>query len=60
MNKVFIQEKIYDKRVKKIKDMNRNQFILYLKTQHKKLIKSEDNSEVMYSWICKKLLKDLQ
>ena len=43
--------------MKKIKDMIKNEFILYLKTQHKKLIKSEDNSEVMYAWICKKLLK---
>ena len=43
----------------KIKDMDRNEFILYLKTQHKKLIKSEDNSEVIYAWFCGKLLKDI-
>ena len=43
----------------KIKDMNRNQFIQLLKKEHKKLIKSKNNSEVMYAWICKKLLKDI-
>ena len=46
--------------MKKIKDMNRNQFIQLLKTEHKKLIKSKNNSEVMYAWICKKLLRDIK
>lgn len=49
-----------DQDCKFLKDMNKNEFILYLKTQHKKLIKSEDNSEVMYAWICKKLLRDIE
>ncbi len=46
--------------MQKVKDMNYNEFILYLKTQHKKLINSEINSEVMYAWICKKLLRNIE
>ena len=45
--------------MKKVKDMNRNEFILYLKTENKKLKNSEDNSEILYAWICKKLLRDI-
>jgi len=40
--------------------MNKNEFIQYLKTQHKKLINSDNNSEVMYAWICKKLARDTE
>jgi hypothetical protein len=44
----------------KIKDMNYSEFVLYLKRTHKVLNKSEIDSEVLYAWICKKLLKDIQ
>ena len=45
--------------MQKIKDMNRNEFILYLRKENKKLKDSENNSKVLYSWICKKLLMDI-
>ena len=45
--------------MKKVKDMNRNEFILYLNTEHKRLKNNKINSQVLYAWICKKLLKDI-
>jgi len=45
--------------MKKVKDMNRNEFTLYLNTEHKRLKNSKINSQVLYAWICKKLLKDI-
>jgi hypothetical protein len=44
---------------KKIKDMNRDEFILYLKTENKNLKNSKINSQILYAWICKKLLRDI-
>ena len=46
--------------MKKIKDMNRNEFILYLNTEHIRLKNNKINSQVLYAWICKKLLKDIR
>ena len=45
--------------MKKVKDMNRNEFVLYLNTEHKRLKNSKIDSQVLYAWICKKLLKDI-
>ena len=44
--------------MKKVKDMNRNEFIKFLNAEHKRLINSEVNSDVMYAWYCKKLARD--
>jgi hypothetical protein len=44
--------------MKKVKDMNRNEFISFLNTEHKRLKNSKINSEVLYAWCCKKLARD--
>jgi len=44
----------------KIKNMNRKEFITHLKKTNKQLKNSKKNSEILYSWICRRLLYDIE
>ncbi len=47
-------------KLSKIKNMNRKEFITHLKKTNKQLKNSKKNSEILYSWICRRLLYDIE